>query len=257
MAFVGGRGGLGLQKPLKMEMEEPVDLQQMMGIYRRPRLNFPTVTGVRASDFVLSSPIQPQIIESVTLKPMTTYEVVDHHQMLRDQMYKGGLNGLGNVPNDDDQKMAKMRSIRYDYSGFKPIGPGTTSPMIYTSYSGDSYPPLVNQTYFPLSSTPDAPTDSAVPVNTSSIHVDSPGPGEVTTPRDGKSFEMSVESAETFTTSMLFHPEKVEPDNKIILPVNPTDLLRLVSEETRGKDTRAECTNRDLGWCDLGEHYPT
>lgn len=250
----------GLQKPLKAETDEQPDYDQIMGIYRRARYNFQPQTNNQGPEYGINAPVSNQLMETITLKPINSLEIVSPQTL-----YMSDL--ATNEPVIEDPKMAKIRSIQYDYSGFKPIGPGTNSPLVYHAYPEETYSLSPNnqsnyatsQVSSSSSSPPSSTTFSSSSSSQSLSHsllFNSSLNSRANSQNDiGKSLE-SLETGETFTASILFHPEKVEPDNKIILPVNPTDLLRLVSQETRLKAPSNDCSNRDLGWCNYDQHYP-
>ncbi|XP_074597653.1 uncharacterized protein LOC141852524 [Brevipalpus obovatus] len=277
--------GQSIPKPLKLEnMDEHGDFQQMMNLYHRPQLaTYPTVasvTGVRAPEYILQQHVQQQqqhqpmsVVDTITLKPMPQIDPADPQPMVHEAIFPPTLmpppppppppmpqsaplsssdHQYQRITEQPTNEMVKMRSIRYDYSGFKPIGPGTSSPIIYPAYSSDPYHMQSNQSIYSISPTPDASTTTAVLMNASDDGL---------SPRDGKSVEIpSSDSSESGYSSgnLLYFPTKVEPDNKVVLPINPSDLLRLVDEESRYKDGTIECHNKDLGWCDyLEKNYPT
>ncbi|KAI1291930.1 hypothetical protein HDE_07329 [Halotydeus destructor] len=64
-------------------------------------------------------------------------------------------------------------------------------------------------------------------------------------------------TATTIEDLLRFHPIKYEKEtaNKI-MPINPVTLLDQISRESSNRKT-ADCKNKDLGWCDYGDNYPT
>lgn len=60
---------------------------------------------------------------------------------------------------------------------------------------------------------------------------------------------------QNWSTHELFHPAKIETVSKMSQTISPNDLLKLVNEEKKN-NSNTNCVNKDLGWCDLENHYP-
>uniref|UniRef100_T1KCY8 Spaetzle domain-containing protein n=1 Tax=Tetranychus urticae TaxID=32264 RepID=T1KCY8_TETUR len=285
---VGYHNILTIPKPVKYDNDDEPGYNGILGHYRRPRLSFPAVYGIQSADHDVKSSNskklpqlsqqssihrpqthQPPLLSSASSPPTSPLSTTDSSKSQITQEFvrkekspavsienEYGLNKFDGqlfTEKYNDDKHDKFKSIRYDYSGFKPMGPASSSQLLSSTHpnSINSYemaPSNGTGDYGKGSNSRDPKYYSLLDKNTNGID------GDI----DDLDDEMSENSMETFSSRLsLFHPEKVEPDNKIILPINPTDLLRLVSEETRTKGKPIECANKDLGWCDLGDQYPT